>query len=243
MTSKHDQELMNIKKYMQENAQPNVKKIQEKKTGSLDVIGLTMKDIRNLGKQIGVNHSLAEELFEYSIYEYLMLGSIIADPMMVNEKTARIWLKKAQSTSIVDQALSILLIQHPERHQWLNVFLVDQDEDIRYGGYSMLSSYYRLEPLETLQSDLAVKALKMIKKNLGNEPLTIQNAMNNAVVMAGLHVPSLVELAKEVADYIGHVMPLVAKNQCNIQSASDYLNRYIDQPKFSRVARLKALVD
>ena len=239
MSISHNKDIINVEEFMQEHAQPKIKKVQENKSGSLEVLGLTMKDIRDLGKKIGINHSLAVELYESNIFEYLMLASIVADFKTLDLHTSKKWLKKAQSTSIVDQALSSLLIQKSERHQWIHTFIVDKDSDIRYGGFSMLSTYFRLESLETLNIELGIKALNLILKTLDKEPLTIQNAMNNAVVMAGLHVPGLVDLAKEVASHIGHIMPLVAKNQCNIQSASDYIARYSTQPKYSRVARLK----
>jgi hypothetical protein len=81
--------------------------------------------------------------------------------------------------------------------------------------------------------------LETIKAQLSEESLPIQNAMNNAVVMAGLHVPDLVDLAIEVAIHIGYVLPRVRKNQCNIQSAHEYIIRYSNQPNYSRVAKLK----
>jgi hypothetical protein len=118
---------------------------------------------------------------------------------------------------------------------WLN----HENIHLRYAGYATLSAYFRLYPLEKMNYLLGFDSLMMIKNTILNEPLTVQNAMNNAVVMAGLHVPQLVNLAKEVADHIGYILPLKAKNSCNIQSASDYLKRYINQPKFSRVARLE----
>jgi len=88
---------------------------------------------------------------------------------------------------------------------------------------------------------LGNEILERIKLTIASEPLTIQNAMNNAVVMAGLDVRLLVEKATEVALHIGHVMPLVALHQCNIQSAYDYIIRYQDNPTYSRVARIKSL--
>jgi len=240
MNLKYEQELEYIKEFIDEHALPKVKKVQETKSGSLEVLGLTMKDIRDLAKRIGLNHGLSIELYQSNIFEYLMLATLIADYKMLDLNTTKKWVKKAQSTSIVDQALSSLLIHVSDRHKWIHLFLTDKDKDIRYGGFSMLSTYFRLEPLETLQVDLGKEVLNLIKENLNKEPITIQNAMNNAVVMAGLHVPELVDLAIEVAAHIGYIMPLVARNQCNIQSASDYIVRYSNQPKYSRVARLRS---
>lgn len=228
-----------IKAYMESHMQLNQKKILSTKSGTLDVIGVSMKDIRALAKKLKVNHELALTLYETSTYEYLMLGALIADDKKINDETAKDWVIKAQSTAIVDQGLSALFMRLDKRHQMIKSFIEDTNVHIRYAGYALLSSYFRGEDLETLDIELGKFALDSIKDTLSNEPLSIQNAMNNAVVMAGLHVPQLVKMAKDVADYIGYVMPLVARNQCNIQSASDYLVRYSTQPKFSRVARLK----
>lgn len=240
MNEIYEKEMSIIDLYFKDHAEPNLKKVLLKKIGSIDAFGLSMKDIRALGKKIGLHHELAIELFSTNMYEYLMLASIIADPSKLDLETTRDWLKKAQSTAVVDQGLSPLLMNHPERLEFLKSFLYDKNDDIRYGGYSLLSSYLRGESLETLDSNLGNDALMLIKDNISTEPLTIQNAMNNAVVMAGLHVPLLVDIARDVAAHIGHIMPLVARNQCNIQSASDYLKRYSDQPKYSRVAMLQA---
>jgi hypothetical protein len=60
------------------------------------------------------------------------------------------------------------------------------------------------------------------------------------VDMAGIHLPELVEQAYDKAQQIGYVLPVKAKNSCNIQSATDYLDRYLKEPKYSRVAKLNA---
>jgi len=240
MNVMYNKEFEFINNFIKEHAELKLKQVLMRKIGTLDAFGLSMKDIRALGKKIGLHHGLAIELFSTNMYEYLMLASIIADPIKLDLETTRDWLKRAQSTSVVDQGLSPLLMNHPERLEFLKSFLYDKNDDIRYGGFSLLSSYLRSESLETLDTNLGNDALLMIKNNISTEPLTIQNAMNNAVVMAGLHVPLLVDIARDVASHVGHIMPLVARNQCNIQSASDYLKRYSNQPKYSRVAMLQA---
>jgi hypothetical protein len=240
MNQKHSKEFELINQYSKNYAQSNQKQVLSKKIGNLEAIGLSMKDIRTLGKTIGNHHELAEELFDSNTYEFLMLASIIANPLKLDFDAMKNWLIKAQSTAVVDQGLSPLLMNCPNKTQWLKKFLLDSNQHIRYGGYSLLSSYFRGESLEILDYELGNKALQDIKKTIANEPITIQNAMNNAVIMAGLHVPILVDVANDVAAHIGHVMPLVARNQCNIQSASDYLKRYSNQPKYSRVAMLNS---
>lgn len=205
------------------------------------VLNVKMKDIRAIAKMIGENHSLAVELFTSNIYEAMMLASIIASVEKTNYDLLTKWAKLANSSNIVNQGLSNLILKVDSNHHLMKEWCLNSDEDLRYAGYSILSSYFRSESLEKIDNEYSHKILNKIVDTIVSEPLTIQNAMNNAVVMAGLHVPALVEKATEVAEKIGYIMPLVAKNSCNIQSASDYLVRYIENPKYSRVAKLRQI--
>lgn len=208
------------------------------RTHTLTVLGVPMKPLRDCAHKFGMNHPLAETLMDTSVFEYLMLGAFLADPLQLTFEVASQWLQKAQSTPVVDQGFSSLFLNHPDCHGWMRKWTKDSDDHLRYGGFALLSTYFRKEPLESMDYELAHEGLNIIKDTIQQEPLVIQNAMNNAVVMAGLHVPQLVELATMVAHHIGKVVPLVARNQCNVQSASDYLVRYQDQPRYSRVAQL-----
>jgi 3-methyladenine DNA glycosylase AlkD len=200
--------------------------------------GTTMKVIRDLASKIKQDDVLAIALFETNIYEAMMLASLIMPAEHMTKELAITWVIKANQSSIIDQGLSQLLLKTKNYTLWMKDWIIDADPRLRYAGFTILSTYFRLENLEVIDVHFSVHTLELIKTTLLNEPVTIQNAMNNAVVMAGLHVPDCVQKAKEVADHIGHVMPLVAKNSCNIQSASDYLVRYGNQPTFSRVAKL-----
>jgi 3-methyladenine DNA glycosylase AlkD len=205
---------------------------------SFSVIGVKMSDIRRLAKKIGTNHSLAIELYKTNIYDAMMLSTLIASNTLVTDKLLKEWAKLANSSNIVSQGLAGLMLQTDNYGLLLKEWCYDPDEDIRYAGFTLLSTYFRMEDLEDIDIQFSLNVLNRIEETIEKEPLTIQNSMNNAVVMAGLHIPTLVEKATEVAEQIGYIMPLVAKNSCNIQSAVDYLVRYKENPKYSRVAKL-----
>jgi 3-methyladenine DNA glycosylase AlkD len=212
---------------------------QSKRIRGLATYGLTMKELRDLAKSIGIDHELATELFTTNTYDAMMLATLIASPHLCSPSLLQSWALYASSTSVVDQGLSPLMMNSIYRHEIVSTWTLHPHEDIRYAGYSFLSTYFRMEKLELLDISLGSALLSKIEQTILQEPSTIQNAMNNAVVMAGLHVPALFEQAKHTAEVIGYIMPLVAKNSCNIQSALDYIVRYIDQPQYSRTAKLR----
>jgi 3-methyladenine DNA glycosylase AlkD len=224
--------------YLENHPNESAKKRILKRNPEFKAFGTTMKDLRDLGSKLGENHELAVKLYETNVYEAMMLATFIMPSTDVRDTVATAWARKANASSIIDQGLAHLLLKCDSYELWLKAWLKSPETSLRYAGFTLLSTYFRLESLEKLDLNLCQASLLIIKKTLLDEPITIQNAMNNAVVMAGLHVPGLLNLALDVANHIGHVMPLVAKNSCNIQSASDYLTRYIDQPQFSRVAKL-----
>jgi 3-methyladenine DNA glycosylase AlkD len=232
-----------IIKYLYAHSDAKVKKHLSQRKGSYEVIGVTMKDIRALGTKLKKNEKLAIELYDTHIFEAMMLATFIMPEHQMTTRLATKWALSAESSQIIDQGLSPLMMKMKDRNEMINAWYLDQDVNLRYAGYSLFSSYFRGESLSTLDQALGERVLSTIKDIILNEPLLIQNAMNNAVVMAGLHVPTLVEKATEVAMHIGHIMPLVARNQCNIQSAYDYLARYKDNPTYSRVAKINKAID
>ena len=212
---------------------------QSKRIRGLITYGLTMKELRDFAKSIGRNHDLSIELFTTNNYDAMMLATMIASPELCSQTLLQSWALYASSTSVVDQGLNSLMMNSIHRHEIVSTWTIHPQEDIRYAGFSLLSSYFRMEQLELLDVSLGKALLTTIEQTVLQEPSTIQNAMNNCVVMAGLHVPALLEQARHTAEVIGYIMPLRAKNSCNIQSALDYIVRYIDQPQYSRTAKLR----
>jgi len=201
--------------------------------------GVKVTDLRTLAKTIGYDPYLAYELLTIDSYETIFLSVLIKDPSSWIDTDFKLYAKKARSSSVVDQALADVIISSPECLSCLKDLYNSDDLDLTYAFYATFQGYLRKTPLDVLDVSFGTVVLDHIKTHIQDESPSIQNAMNNVVVMAGLHVPDLVEKAYEVAHHIGYVLPVRAKNSCNIQSAVDYLDRYIVNPKYSRVAKLK----
>jgi len=231
-------ETIEILDFLHANQDEKVKKSLSQRKGSYQIIGVTMKVIRALSAKVKQNETLAIQLYETHIFEAMMLATMIMPEDKLNTSLLNQWAVSAESSQIIDQGLSPLIMKMASKSEILGTWYLSSNHHLRYAGYSLISNYFRVEPLDKIDVSFGIQILSKIQEHIANESLPIQNAMNNAVVMAGLHVAGLVDKATEVALQIGKIMPLVARNKCNIQSAYDYIIRYKDNPTYSRVARL-----
>jgi 3-methyladenine DNA glycosylase AlkD len=201
--------------------------------------GIRMGALRAIAKTHQDDHALALSLIESPALEARMLAALIADPKRMDEATLTLWAKTTASTMFFDQALLDLVLATSFGWSLAAKWIANESESLRYAGYQLYAALFRKEELPAIPLSLASALLGKIASDLKKETKMVAYAMNNAVVMAGLHVPALEAAARETAEAIGYVEPLRAKNDCNTQSALDYLNRYGSNPKYSRTAKLK----
>lgn len=209
-----------------------------KQPKSFEYIGIKMGDLRRFSTQLSKDNALAQTLFDLNYYETKLLATMLVEPSSLSKSTVLAWIKAAQQSAIIDQGIANFFLELSHPTELLMSLSNTIDDDLEYGFWALLSTFFRQADLAIIESCPCKDWLNTIATTINRKPLSIQNAMNNAVVMAGLHVPNLVELAQNVADQIGYILPMKAKNSCNIQSASDYLVRYRHNPKYSRVAKM-----
>ena len=75
--------------------------------------GVSMPNLRKLGKEIGIDHDLAQQLWEAGYRETRILASIIDDPLLVSEAQADAWIKEFDYWEICDQCCMNLFWRLP----------------------------------------------------------------------------------------------------------------------------------
>ena len=81
--------------------------------------GVSMKDIKALGRTIGYNHALAAALWETEVYEARMLASFVGDPEKLTPAEMDRWCKDFDNWAFCD-ALSFNLFDRSP-HAWSKV--------------------------------------------------------------------------------------------------------------------------
>ncbi len=65
--------------------------------------GVSIPNLREIAKEIGVDHALAQELWASNIHESRILASMIDRPEMVTEEQMEAWVKDFDSWDVCDQ--------------------------------------------------------------------------------------------------------------------------------------------
>jgi 3-methyladenine DNA glycosylase AlkD len=201
--------------------------------------GIRMGVLRALAKPLLGNHNLSEALHRLPTLEARMLSNMIADSTKVDLTTLEARVRETKSTMYIDQSLLDLAISAKQGWMLASRWIQDEDEWVRYAGYQLYAALFRQEDLDAIRDETAQNVLDLLSSTIQTETPLVRYAMNNCLIMAGLHVPVLEAAALRIAGSIGYIEPLRAKNDCNTQSALDYLHRYGTNPKYSRTAKLK----
>ena len=70
--------------------------------------GIATPELRQIAREIGRNHVLAQQLWSSGIHEARILASMIDDPAMVTEEQMEDWVKDFDSWDVVDQCCANL---------------------------------------------------------------------------------------------------------------------------------------
>ncbi|PIP22804.1 MAG: DNA alkylation repair protein [Candidatus Nealsonbacteria bacterium CG_4_8_14_3_um_filter_39_7] len=77
------------------------------------MLGVSMPELRELGKEIGKDSKLSQELWETGIHEARILAGIIAEPKIFTEKQMDRWIKDFDSWDVCDRVCLNLFWQLP----------------------------------------------------------------------------------------------------------------------------------
>jgi 3-methyladenine DNA glycosylase AlkD len=65
--------------------------------------GVSIPNLRRIAKEVGKDHSLAQQLWFSGIHEARILASMIDDPNQVTRKQMDVWIKDFNSWDVCDQ--------------------------------------------------------------------------------------------------------------------------------------------
>lgn len=218
---------------------PKTKALYEKTDAAYEPFGIRMGVLRAIAKSLLGQQDLSAALHRLPSLEARMLSNMIANPANLDADQLEARLLETKSTMYIDQSLLDLIIAAKTGWVLSARWIQNQDEWLRYAGYQLYAALFRQEELTSIPEGIPQSVLNHLSSTIDLETNLVRYAMNNCLIMAGLHVPAVEDLALQIAARVGYVEPLRSKNDCNTQSALDYLNRYLDHPKYSRTAKLK----
>jgi 3-methyladenine DNA glycosylase AlkD len=123
--------------------------------------GISVGDLRKMGKAIGRDHELALGLWKTEWFEARMLAVFIDDPADVTSRQMDSWAKEFENWAICDTACFHLFDRTPHAWKKIEQWASKRDEFVKRAAFALLASV----ALHDKQAPDApfVKALKLIE--------------------------------------------------------------------------------
>ena len=160
-------------------------------------LGVAMRDIKALGKEIGRNQELAEALWETAVYEARMLASFVGDPAKLTAARMDRWRKEFDSWAIVDAMCFNLFDRSPYAWSKVAKWSTGRGEFEKRAAFALLWSLTVHD--KKAADEPFVEGLALIEREAGDARTYVKKAVNMALRAVGKRNRSLNASAVEVA--------------------------------------------
>lgn len=163
--------------------------------------GVSVGDIRDLGKRLGRNHELALALWETGSYEARMLTPFIDEPARVTPAQMDRWCRDFDSWAICDALCFHLFDKTP--HAWAKIakWSTGREEFVKRAAFALLASVALHD--ETAPDAPFLKSLALIERAATDDRNFVKKAVSWALRGIGKRNPALhaaaVKLARRLA--------------------------------------------
>jgi 3-methyladenine DNA glycosylase AlkD len=167
-----------------------------------NALGVSVANIRVLGKRLGRNHGLAAGLWDTGVYEARLLTSFVDDPARVTAEQMDRWSRDFDNWAIVDTLCFHLFDRTPHAWQKVAQWHDRQEEFIKRAAFALL---WGLTVHDKRAGDAQfIQALRFIERAATDDRNFVKKAVNMALRAIGKrnHVlnTAAVTVARRLAD-------------------------------------------
>ena len=164
--------------------------------------GVSMKDIKALGRTIGCNHALAAALWETEVYEARMLASFVGDPEKLTPAEMDRWCKDFDNWAFCDAMSFNLFDRSP--HAWSKVaeWSKRRKEFEKRTAFALLWSLTVHD--KRAGDDQFIRGLALVEEAAGDERNFVKKAVNMALRAIGKRNRALNTAAVAVAQRLAN---------------------------------------
>lgn len=103
------------------------------------VLGVPVKTLRAIAREIGRSHALAEGLWASGIHEARILASIVAEPQRVDPAQMERWVADLDSWDLCDQCCTNLWVRTPFAHNTALEWSEREAEFVKRAGFVLMA--------------------------------------------------------------------------------------------------------
>ncbi len=163
-----------------------------------NALGVAMKDIQALAKQLGKNHAFAQALWESGWYEARLLAAYVDDPTLVNAAQMDRWCRDFDNWAICDTVCFALFDR--TSHAWSKVpqWASKRDQFVKRGAFALLWGLTVHD--KDSDSEPFLQGLRLIERAANDERHYVKKAVNMALRASGKRNRELHTAACSVAE-------------------------------------------
>lgn len=169
-------------------------------TPQTKVYGVNIPVLRKLSKEIGKNHSLAEQLWESEIHEARLLAAFIEDTALVSEKQMDEWVKDFDSWDICDQVCMSVFDKTPFAYSKVKEWAKRDEEFVRRAAFALVAALASHD--KDAADNMFENFFPLIKKYSTDSRNYVRKAVNWALRQIGKRNKRLLPKAIKLAEAI-----------------------------------------
>ena len=155
-----------------------------------NALGISVKTLRRLAKDIGPDHELALALWQSGIHEARILASIVADPNLFKAQHARAWVKDFNSWGLCDQCCQNLFWQIDGARELALSWVANRREFTKRAGYTILAVLAFKS--KTLTTDEIAAFLPVIEAGAADDETSLRKPSTGRCGRSASAIPFLI---------------------------------------------------
>jgi len=104
-----------------------------------NTLGISIPTLRQIARQVGKNHALAEELWASGVHEARLLAAFIENPRAVSEEQMERWASDFDSWDVCDQVCSNLFDRTPFAFKKAQEWSIRSEEFTKRAGFVLMA--------------------------------------------------------------------------------------------------------
>jgi 3-methyladenine DNA glycosylase AlkD len=146
-------------------------------------LGLGVKTLRSIAKEIGMNHELAKHLWQTDIHDARMLAALIADPRQVTESLMESWIKNVDSWDLCDMLCYHLLYKTSSGTKKITEWTSRSEEFVKRAGFVLMVALAVHD--KTADDAFFESFLPIIRREASDDRQYVKKAVNWALRAIG----------------------------------------------------------
>jgi 3-methyladenine DNA glycosylase AlkD len=204
------------------------------------LFGVRFGDLRPLGKRIGTDHALAEQLWDSGNTDARLLACLVADPALVSEDELDAWLEDIDTYFLVDTFVAEIASKAPGRLERAERWIASDRDRTAQAGWDLMNHVALSD--EDVADDYFERQLALIAERIEGYGNWTRRSASSTITGIGLRSDPLEAAARRTAAEMGQVEFDPGQTSCVMPDPIEYLEKtkaYRAKQAERRAARAK----